>query len=301
MDSIQGKFVSNSFENRFTIISTTSEAKKAILISSVEYDKNNQKFSCRFVNNLNDNLDIDYVNLDQVSLTHKSHLLLFYYNNELIYIDSKLGSVEARKSFNDSNSILDYFVRNSNLTNNNKTFFHQVENTDDFVGTNNQRQIVYIRYNANAKAKIQIIVNVKLESKIDQMGLFKHLLCAYSSLKNEFYVYNLKLTASSNEVYSNQVFRTSFSENKLKYACVSDDSNYVAILDEAKFLSVFRLNNGKRIAYVSLYNEINSLQMSDHFVVMAMQDKRILSYLLVDPLIPEHQNRISKLESRYFG
>ena len=49
-----------------------------------------------------------------------------------------------------------------------------------------------------------------------------------------------------------------------------------------------------------IYNDINSIQMSHYFVVLGMQDRRILSYLLVDPLIKEHEKRIAELDSRYY-
>ena len=85
----------------------------------------------------------------------------------------------------------------------------------------------------------------------------------------------------------------------MKFACTSDDCNYIATFEERKFLSIFRLIDGRIIANVSIYNEINSIQMSHYFVVLGMQDRRILSHLLVDPLIKEHEKRILELDSRY--
>jgi hypothetical protein len=122
-----------------------------------------------------------------------------------------------------------------------------------------------------------------------RLGLFKNIL--FFDSNNEIKVYNL-----SNKSI---VFNHLFTNNKLQFACISDDCEYLATFEESRILSVFRLSNSKRIAHVPIYNEINSILMSDHFVVMCMQDKRILSYLLVDPLKPEHSNRISQLDSRF--
>jgi hypothetical protein len=87
--------------------------------------------------------------------------------------------------------------------------------------------------------------------------------------------------------------------DSLQFACLSDDCEYISTIEAPKVLSLFRLSDGKRIVHVPLYNEINSILMSDHYVVMGMQDKRILSYLLVDPLRPDHENRVASLDSRY--
>ena len=129
----------------------------------------------------------------------------------------------------------------------------------------------------------------------EKIGLFKTILFIYSESNNEIIVYNL----NSKDKF-NLIFQFTFSQTILKFACISDDCEYLATFEEKKILSIFRFKNGKRIAHVPLYNEINSIIMSNYYVVMAMQDKRILSYLLVDPLISDHANRIFELESRYF-
>ncbi len=295
----EAKFLSNKLENSFTVLSQSSEVHNSLMIRLIEFNKD--KWSCSFIKNLKSFLNINYSSLDQLVFTHENRfLLLIYYKNELFVIDIKNDkSIEAQKTFNDTTTILDYFIKSTKLTDGKLKYFYQVENTNDFISLNNLKQLVYIKYLNNEKVmKIQIIVNSKLESSIDKIGLFKHILFAYSSQKNELYAYSLK-TGNKNEIFSNQILKKTFSENKLKFACTSDDCNYIATFEEQKFLSIFRLSDARIIAYVSIYNEINSIQMSHYFVVLGMQDRRILSYLLVDPLIKEHEKRTSELESRY--
>jgi hypothetical protein len=268
------------------------------MISIIENEKD--KWSCSSIRNLKSFLNINYSSLDQFVFTHENRFLLMYYKNELFVIDIKNDkAIEAQKTFNNTSTILDYFIKSTQLTDGKKKYFYQVENTNDLIALNNLKQLVYIKYLNNERVrKIQIIVNSKLESSIDKIGLFKHVLLAYSSHKNELYAYSLK-TEIENEIFNNQILKRFFSENKLNFACTSDDCNYIATFEECKFLSISRLSNGKIIANVPIYNEINSIQMSHYFVVLGMQDRRILSYLLVDPLIKEHEKRITELESRY--
>jgi hypothetical protein len=59
-----------------------------------------------------------------------------------------------------------------------------------------------------------------------------------------------------------------------------------------------RISDGKRVAQFPVYSEVNSLCASGDLVSLAMKDRRILSYLIVDSSIEKHSERISKLESR---
>ena len=86
----------------------------------------------------------------------------------------------------------------------------------------------------------------------------------------------------------------------MKYCYFDDNLDYLSIIQNTKVLSLYRLIDGKRIAHLPLYSDVNCLCMSHMYVVMGMQDRRILSYLIVDPKQPQHFNRIKQLESRLF-
>ena len=227
--------------------------------------------------------------INYVNLSSKDKFLILLHNNELFFIEignnqASMSSIKARKMYKN-----DYFIESTNLINGKKKLFHQIEETNDFIGINKLKQIVNLSISNDLKTiNEKILIENYGGFKI---GLFKKNLFFESN--NEIKVYNLKNHSI--------IFSHSFLQNKLLFACISDDCEYLATFEESKLLSIFRLSDSKRIAKIPIYNEINSILMSDHYVVMCMQDKRILSYLLVDPLKPEHSNRIRQLDSRFFS
>ena len=72
----------------------------------------------------------------------------------------------------------------------------------------------------------------------------------------------------------------------------------MALVENEKNLNLYRLKDFSKCASVVLYSRISSIVVSEKFVSMAMSDRRILSYLIVDPHETEHLNRIKELPSR---
>jgi hypothetical protein len=297
-DSIQAKLLSNKLENTFIVLSKTIKEVNPIELYSLSYNQNNKKWSQKTITNFKDSLKFDFNNIDNTLsyavLTRGQQLFVIYHKNELHYLDNSNGTIQARKSLNETG--LDYFVKSKNLINGQKKLFYQFENTNDFIGLNNMKQIVYIKY-INENNKIELIKSPQDESKFVKIGLFKHILFAFCEQKHELNVYNLK-SFIEKDAFNNPIFKHLFPDNSLQFACISDDCEYLATVEIPKMLSLYRLSDCKRIAHVPLYNEINSILMSDHYVVMGMQDKRILSYLIVDPLKSDHEKRIAALDSR---
>ena len=288
-ETIQSKLLrNNKSENEFILINKTIEEDNPIKINKFIFDKNVNKWKDDEIDNLNELLpnQIKLSTIDNsinfVDLTHKDKLLILYHKNELICIDSTMSTIQSHKIYEN-----DYFKKSISLMNGKKKLFYKIEETNDFIGINKLKQIVHLNISSDFKIINEKILIENYDSL--RLGLFKNIL--FFDSNNEIKVYNL----NSKSI----VFNHLFTNNKLQFACISDDCEYLATFEESRILSVFRLSNSKRIAHVSIYNEINSILMSDHFVAMCMQDKRILSYLLVDPLKPEHSNRISQLDSRF--
>ena len=275
----------------------TYEEKNPVKIIEYIYDRSEKNWKEQKIDNLNNylkNIKLSTIERNATyyaGLTSKDKLLVIYHENELFYVDLDKNKVLglAKKE--------DYFIKSKNLINGKMKLFYQIEGTNNFIGINKSKQIVYLSISKNEIEEKMLIEMNKDEDNIVKIGLFKNILFLYFESLNEIKVYKL-----DNNNYSIQLIFTYLfiSQNKLQFACVSDDCNYLATFEESKILSLFRLKNSKRIAHVPIYNEINSILMSNYYVVMCMQDKRILSFLLVDPLVPEHSNRISELDSRYY-
>jgi hypothetical protein len=274
------------------MINKTIEENNPIKIKKFILNKKENKWKDESISNLNkclnNNIKLSTINNNEsikyADISSKDKLLILLYNSELFFIDINnnisMGTLKARKMFES-----DYFIKSFNLINGKKKLFYQIEETNSFIGISKLKKIVSLSISDDFKnVNENIIVDIYEGS---QIGLFKNIL--YFESNNEIKVYNLK---NNSTIFSHS------SQNKLLFACISDDCEYLAIFEESKILSLFRLSNSKKIAYLPIYNEINSILMSDHFVVMCMQDKRILSYLLVDPIKPDHSKRISQLDSR---
>ena len=290
-ETIQSKLLRNKDENEFIMINKTIEEDNPIKINKFLFNKNDSKWKDESINDLNkllNNLKLSEIEnnnetINFVDITHKDKLLILYYKNELFYIDSSMSTIKSHKIYEN-----DYFKKSVNLINGKKKLFYKIEETNDFIGINKLKQIVYVSISNDFK-----IINEKIlieNYERFRIGLFKNILFYESN--DEIKVYNLNNNLT--------IFNHLFAQNKLEFACVSEDCEYLATFEESRLLSIFRLSNSKRIAHVPVYNEINSILMSDHYVVMCMQDKRILSYLLVDPQKPEHSNRIKELDSRFY-
>ena len=68
--------------------------------------------------------------------------------------------------------------------------------------------------------------------------------------------------------------------------------------DYYQVLSLYRLRDQEEIACVPLFSDVNCIIASDTFISLALKEKRVISYLIIDPVEPEHKNRIKTLASR---
>ena len=288
-ETIRSNLLRNRTENEFILINKTIEKDNPIRIDKFIFNKNDNKWIDESINCLNKLLNnkvnnIYNKNLHFSDITSKDQLLILYHNNELLCIDSTISAIKSRKTYEK-----DYFIESKNFINGKNKLFYQIEETNDFVGINKLKQIIHLNISKDFKMINEKILIENFEGY--KIGLFKNIL--FFDSNNEIKVYNL----NNNSI----VFNNSFIKNKLQFACISDDCEYLATFEESRLLSLFRLSNSKRIAQVPIYSEINSILMSDHYLVMCMQDKRILSYLIVDPDKPEHSNRMNELDSRYLS
>ena len=301
--NIEAILLRSSLEDMFILIGKTIEEDDPIKMDFISLNRQENKWEQNSNKNLNINLkmklsyfDNDSKEISYAGLIEKDKILAIFYDNELIFFDVTNGLIKSRKSYYLNSENDDYFIKSTNLTNGQQHMFYQIDEKNGFIAVNKFKQIVHFSFSESKGIHEQILTTIKKKS-FERIGLLKNILFCESN--NELSVYNLKFL-SENDVFNDLIFEHVFSQNKLQFACISSDCEYLATFEEGKVLSVFRLKNGnRRIAHIPIYNEINSIVMSNYYIVMGMKDKRILSYLLVDHLKPEHMNRISELESRY--
>jgi hypothetical protein len=86
----------------------------------------------------------------------------------------------------------------------------------------------------------------------------------------------------------------------LRSVCVDPRMEYVVAGDDKKLVSLFRVSDARQLAHMPLYGEIGEMRFSSdsRFVCLSMNDRRVLSLLLVDPSRPGHVERIRELPTR---
>ena len=172
---------------------------------------------------------------------------------------------------------------------------YSITNTDDFFCLTNNSHLLYIQYDEKIN---QTTVFAKSDLKVSKIEIMKNIL-VISDLDNQLIIFNLDDIRANKMLPKEPLLKIMV--NNLEYFSISKDANYIAILEKPKSLSLYRVKDASKCAQVELYSRINGLIIDEKFVILAMKDRRILSYLIVDPLVVEHRLRIKELPSRYLN
>ena len=154
------------------------------------------------------------------------------------------------------------------------------------------------------------LVFVSYDLKLNQVRLFKSqqekhsfesfvvgktgLLLAYDRQHSELVGFNLNDKNPLERIH----FRISFDKDLIPTFNLSSDSKYVYLIENQFTLKFYRVSDAKKIASTHLYCHVKSITCSDEYISLCMQDKRVISLLIVDPLIPNSSAKIKQLESR---
>ena len=102
-----------------------------------------------------------------------------------------------------------------------------------------------------------------------------------------------------NDITLKLIFKEIFSHiNHIKYLNMTPDCQYLSIFSEKhKVLKLFRINSDKNnlIAEIPVLSIVNCMMVNNKYVILGTNDKRILSYLIVDYKNKMHDNRIKEL------
>ena len=171
---------------------------------------------------------------------------------------------------------------------------YSIENTNEFFGLcNSISQLVYMKYNESTKA---FDIVTKKTWKALKIELMKNFVAFHIAETQLLVIYNIDQIRSASLVAKDPIFQLKV-EN-FESITFSPDCNYMALLENQTQLSLFRLKDFSKCASVILYSRANAITLSDKFVSIAMVDRRVLSYLIVDPREDTHKIRVDDLPSR---
>ena len=79
---------------------------------------------------------------------------------------------------------------------------------------------------------------------------------------------------------------------------LSLNSKYFYIIENKKFLKLFRTSDFKNIGEMVLYYFCDLAICSNDYLSISLQDKKVISFLIVDPKAPDNLKKIKQLKSR---
>ena len=84
-------------------------------------------------------------------------------------------------------------------------------------------------------------------------------------------------------------------EDNVKFIKITPDCQYLALFNE-KTLKLFRINNKELIAELPILSSVSSMNINNKYISLGIENNRIISYLLVDPLNQKHNDRLCELK-----
>jgi hypothetical protein len=234
--------------------------------------------------------------LDKSTLTFKDtneSLLIIFFNSVLIFFDMDTGKLITKKdlSQHDLNN-KEYFLSPTNLITSKLDSIESIFNTHNFIALNNLKNLILVRFYSRTSLKtFQSSSNIKFET----FKLNQNYLVAYNLNESKLFVYSIKKLLETNS-FDKFEFELELRNHSL-FQFGSNDQLFV--IESKKILKLYDLSKNKLLGEMPLYSESNLIACSDDFAMLAMKDKRLISYLICDLNLEESNRKIDNLTSRF--
>ena len=87
-------------------------------------------------------------------------------------------------------------------------------------------------------------------------------------------------------------------ESLCEQLCLSESGAYLFALVQPRILCMFRVADRRPLGRLFVYDFVSTMVANDEFVVLAMNDRRLLTLMIADPDDPQLQSKIQALPSR---
>ncbi|CAM4823526.1 unnamed protein product [Rotaria magnacalcarata] len=162
-----------------------------------------------------------------------------------------------------------------------------------------QRENVLLLY-FNNKTLISVQVNLDISNdkgrvqltpfgEIDKFCLRKHSLAVYNKGKTQLNLHNLCTHASYDPIQL---------DNQCQELCLNESGTYVFVIVKPRVLFMYRIEDRRQLAKLFVYDFVSFMIADNDFLVLAMNDRRLLTLMIADPNDPTLQARIKALPSR---
>ena len=170
--------------------------------------------------------------------------------------------------------------------------------SDDLVILSGFYKFIYTRFDNDYKTINSVEKNYE-HSLVVTWKLIGSLLCFLLESKkgnNEFLINKISVDNDSIEI--KEIFKEKLELSSLKSFCVTQNFDYLVFYKTNRVLNVYRIIDGTCIATVPMFSEIIVLRATSQFIIMALDEKRIISYLIADPKSSDSSYKIKSLDSR---
>jgi len=242
-----------------------------------------------------DYFDSSLIKNNKICVTNKNNVIVLFIHSSLLFIDSVSNCVLLQSDIEEKkNNSLQFFLSPTNLTLNRLFNLTAVDSSDNIVALGNLNNLVFISYDFKLN-RIRMFKSNEEKNSFQSFVLGKTgFLLGCDQLHGELIGYDLNDKKPFERIH----FKVSFSHDLIQTYNISSDCKYVYLIEKRSTLKFYRVSDSKRIAGTQLYCMAKKTTCSDEYICLGMQDKRVISFLIVDPLIPNSSAKIKQLESR---
>ena len=248
------------------------------------------------------NTDTLLENATVTSTKDEDACLIVFFNSMLSYFDLKTSKLIFTKDLSQHDFNKEYFLSPTNLITNKLNSLTPIVNSHNFVALNNSDDLMLMSFNPR-NSNNRLFSQIKsgaidcLDMKFESFRISKDRLVAFNRLQLKLIGFNLNQVLESNS-FDKSIFTISTNKNLNLYGFSSSVEN-VFTVENKKVLKLYDCPKNKTVAEIPLYSETNLILCSTDFMVLAMKDNRIISYLICDGNTEESFRKIKQLKSRF--
>jgi hypothetical protein len=125
--------------------------------------------------------------------------------------------------------------------------------------------------------------------KVDKFCLRKDCLAAYNNGQTQLHLHNIRLCTCYEPIQL---------DNECQVLCLNESATYVFVLLKPRVLYMYRMEDRRQLAKLFIYDFVTFMTADNEFLVLAMNDRRLLTLMIADPDDPTSQAKIQALPSR---
>jgi hypothetical protein len=141
-----------------------------------------------------------------------------------------------------------------------------------------------------AKAEDKCSLELTPFDKADKFAIKNSCLATFNNGKNQLNMHDINACTCHEPIQL---------DSECLQLCLNQSATYVFVLVKPRILFMYRTDDCRRLAKLFIYDFVSCMIADNDFIVLAMNDRRLLSLMIADPDDPTSRSRIQALPSRY--